>query len=356
MLVQRLERGRYRLQGYSMPELVSSKTVFEPVTGWAKIPHGIWLKEATSVAVDSNDNVFVFNRGNQPILVFDPDGNVIDNWGNDNPPDKVRIVHDAYGNASQFWETWFIRPHAITIDYEDNIWVVDDNAHQIHKMSKSGEYLMTIGSGTPAPAQSGDMFHRPTDVAVSKKTNEIFISDGYDNSRVHRLDSEGKLIKSWGTIGTDPGEFNVPHNLALIDDEEVIVCDRENYRVQVFDLDGNYSREWPVHKAVAVEVTGTGDDVRIYVAEQGPTKGSPNRGEPNLGNRVGVYDREGNRLTRFGSIHHGEEADQFLWPHSMAVNSHGDIYVAEVSYVEMGMLQDPPREMTSLRKWKRTVV
>jgi DNA-binding beta-propeller fold protein YncE len=337
-----------------MPAIVTSNTVFEPVPLWAKVPHGIWFREATSVAVDADDNVFVFNRGNKPILVFDPDGNVINMWGNDNPPDDVRITHDAYGNASQFWDTWFNRPHAITIDHEGNIWVVDDNAHQIHKMTKSGDYLMAIGSGTPAPKQSGDMFHRPTDVAISKTTNEIFITDGYDNSRIHRLDPDGKLIKSWGTIGTDPGEFNVPHNLALIDDEEVIVCDRENYRVQVFTLDGEFLREWQVHKAVAVEVTGTGDDVRIYIAEQGPTKGSPNRGEPNLGNRVGVYDREGNRITRFGSELMGEKPDQFLWPHSMAIDSKGDVYVAEVSYVEWGMIQEPRREMPSLRKWART--
>ena len=337
-----------------MPAIVTPNTVFEPVPLWAKVPHGIWLREATSVAVDADDNVFVFNRGNKPILVFDPDGNVINMWGNDNPPDAVRITHDAYGNASQFWDTWFNRPHAITIDHEGNIWVVDDNAHQIYKMTKSGDYLMTIGSGTPVPKQSGGMFHRPTDVAISKTTNEIFITDGYDNSRIHRLDADGKLIKSWGTIGTDPGEFNVPHNLALIDDEEVIVCDRENYRVQVFTLNGEFLREWPVHKAVAVEVTGTGDDVHIYVAEQGPTKGSPNRGEPNLGNRVGVYDREGNRITRFGSELMGEGPDQFLWPHSMAIDSKGDVYVAEVSYVEWGMIQEPRREMPSLRKWART--
>ncbi|MEE2841861.1 MAG: peptidyl-alpha-hydroxyglycine alpha-amidating lyase family protein [Chloroflexota bacterium] len=336
-----------------MLPLVSSDTIFEPVPHWAKIPHGVWLKEATSVAVDKDDNVFVFNRGNKPMLVFDPDGNVIDMWGNDNPSDDVRISRDPYGNAMQFWNTWFNRPHAVTIDHEGNVWVVDDNGQQIHKMSKSGEFLMSIGSGEAAPKQSGKMFNRPTDVAISKKTGEIFITDGYDNSRIHRFDAEGKLMMSWGVIGTDPGEFNVPHNLALIDDEEVAVCDRENYRVQIFSLDGEFKRQWMVHKACAIEVTGTGDDVRIYVAEQGPTRGSPNRGEPNLGNRVGIYDRDGNRILRFGSREIGEEPDQFLWPHSMAIDSHGDVYVAEVSFVEIGKDENPPREMASLRKWRR---
>lgn len=336
-----------------MPATVSTDTVFEPVPFWAKVPHGIWLREATSVAVDKDDNVFVFNRGNKPMLVFDPDGNVIDMWGNDNPTGDVRIVTDPYGNSMQFWNTWFTRPHAVTIDHENNVWVVDDSGNQIHKMSKSGEYLLTLGTGEAAPRQSGEMFNRPTDVAISEKTGEIFISDGYGNSRVHRLDPEGNHIKSWGVSGTDPGEFNLPHNIALIDDDEVIVCDRESHRVQVFSIEGEYLRQWMVHKAVAVEVTGTGDDVRIYVAEQGPTSGSPGRGVSNLGNRVAVYDREGNRVARFGSTEFGEEPDQFLWPHSLAIDSHGDVYVAEVSYVEWGRYQNPQREMASLRKWKR---
>ena len=336
-----------------MPELVTSSTEFEPVPHWAKIPHGLWLKEATAVAVDAEDNVYVFNRGVQPILVFDPDGNVINMWGNDNPPDKVRILTDPYGNKSMFWDTWFSRPHAITIDHEGNVWLVDDTGHQINKMSPDGKYLMQIGDGKEAEAQSGEMFNKPTDVAISKTTGDIFISDGYGNSRVHRLDKDGNHILSWGTSGTDPGEFNLPHNLALIDDEEVIVCDRENYRVQVFSIDGEFRREWNAHKAVAVEVTGTGDDVRIYVAEQGPTTGSPSRGNKNVGNRVGVYDRHGNRLTRFGSDTFGEGPDQFLWPHSMAIDSQGNVYVAEVSFVEWGRYQEPQREFASLRKWKR---
>ena len=83
-----------------MPNKVSTKTEFQPDPHWAKVPHGIWMREATSVAVDKNDNVFVFNRGNKPVLVFNQLGEVIDMWGNDNPPDKVRIIRDPYGNAS----------------------------------------------------------------------------------------------------------------------------------------------------------------------------------------------------------------------------------------------------------------
>src|SRR5690606_27377482 len=109
-------------------------------------------------------------------------------------------------------------------------------------------------------------------------------------------------------------QFSLPHNLALIDDEEIVVCDRENHRVQVFTLVGKFLRGWPAHKAVAVTVTGSGDDVRIYVAEQGPPP--VQQGVARLGNRVGVYTRDGEMVNRFGAEHYGQEPDQFLWPHS----------------------------------------
>jgi hypothetical protein len=107
-----------------------------------------------------------------------------------------------------------------------------------------------------------------------------------------------------------------------------------------------------VHKAVAVEVVGTGDDARLYIAEQGPPQ--VQRGVARIGNRVGVYSREGELLCRFGAEHFGQEPDQFLWPHSLAVDSHGDVYVAEVSFVEWGRHQRPPVDNpASLRKWRR---
>ncbi|MEX0761702.1 MAG: peptidyl-alpha-hydroxyglycine alpha-amidating lyase family protein [Dehalococcoidia bacterium] len=328
----------------------TAETVYEPVPGWAKIPHGYWLKEATSVAVDSQDRVYVFNRGNMPMLVFDPDGNLVDHWGNDKPWGDVVIRTDPYGNKLQFWNTWFQRPHAVSFDKDDNLWLVDDVGHQVLKADRKGNILMTIGSGEPAPRQSGGMFNRPTDVAVSPTTGEVFISDGYGNSRVHRLDRDGNHILSFGEPGTDPGQFSLPHNLALVGEDMLAVCDRENHRVQMFTIDGEFVRQWHVHKAVAV-FAGRDGDANLYVAEQGPPP--VQRGVPNLGQRVSIYTRDGQLVKRFGNPLPGEEPDQFLWPHSVSVDSRGDVYVAEVSFVEVGRHLDPPREMASLRKWRR---
>ena len=339
-----------RLDGWESRKGEKSIMRFEPVAGWAKVPHGVWLKEATSVAVDAHDNVYVFNRGNFPMVVFSDDGEVIETWGTDNPWSPTLTQTDPYGNHSHVWNTWFKRPHAITVDSEGFLWLVDDTGNQIHKMTPEGRFVMTVGNGDPAPKQSGQMFNSPTDVAVHPKTGEIFISDGYGNSRVHRLDPSGRHILSWGKSGTDNGEFSLPHNIAITGDDEIVVCDRENHRVQMFSIEGEFIRKWHVHKPTAVFCAKDGN---IYVGEQGPPP--VQQGVPNLGNRVSIYTPDGELVARFGNSHFGEGTDQFLWPHGVGVNSKGEVYVAEVSFVEWGRLQKPIVDNpASLRKWTRT--
>ncbi len=321
---------------------------FEPDPGWAKVPHGVWLREATAVAVDGNDNVYVFNRGNFPVAVFDVEGNFLRTWGEERPWGPVRISKDSYGSSVQSWYTSFKRPHAAFFDTVGNLWLVDDVGNQIHKTTTGGDFLMTIGNGEATERESGRMFCRPTDVAVHEATGNVFISDGYGNSRVHRLKSNGRHVLSWGRSGSTPGAFSLPHNLTVLGDE-VAVCDRENHRIQVFSIEGEFMRQWHVHKPTAIY---TSVDKLLYVGEQGPPP--IQRGVPNLGNRVSIYTTQGELVARFGSPIFGEGADQFLWPHSVAVDSNGDVYVAEVSFVEWGRLQSPVVDNpASIRKWKR---
>ncbi len=326
-------------------------TVYEPVPFWAKIPHGIWMKEATAVAVDADDRVYVFNRGNMPVLVFDRDGNMVDGWGNDTPFVGTELFEDPYGNMMPRWKgSRFMRAHGIIVDHEEHLWLVDDLGNKITKTDKKGNTLMTVGTGEPSGFQSGDPFNRPTDVAVDPKNGDIFISDGYRNSRVHRYDKNGNHITSWGEPGTDEGQFSLPHNLAMFGDDGVIVCDRENHRVQVFSKSGEFRQTWHSHKAVAV-FAGRGDDTNVYVAEQGPPP--VQYGVRNVGHKIQIYDRNGVRVTKFGAELPGEHPDQFNWLHSLCVDSEGSVYAAEVSYVEVGSKMTPPREVVSLRKWRR---
>jgi DNA-binding beta-propeller fold protein YncE len=301
--------------------------VFEPVPFWAKLPHPMFFKEATSVAVDSKDRVYVFNRGQNPMIVFDRNGNFIETWG-----------------AGKF-----NRPHGIYVDANDDLFLADDLDHSVRKISRDGAKThYVLGTpGKPAPWQAGGIFNRPTHTAVSPVSGDVFITDGYGNSRVHRFTAKGRHVMSWGQPGELPGEFSLPHNLTILPDGRVVVCDRENFRVQVFSEEGKFLDQWHMHRPMSIA-----SDARfIYVGEGGAPP--VQKGVPNLGQRVVVLDHSGKEVTRFGNAQSGEGPDQFLAPHGIAVDSHGDVYVAEVSYTAFGSLQNPPREVVSLRKWRR---
>ncbi len=312
-----------------MPGPVDASTKFEPEFGWAKLPHPMTFKEATSVAVDSEDTVYIFNRGKSPVIVFDRDGNYRSHWG----------------------EGDFDRPHGIRTDAEDNLYLIDDIAHMVEKRTRDGKLLMRIGErGKAADWQQGEPFNRPTDVAAHPGSGDIFVSDGYGNSRVHRFSAHGEHQLSWGEPGSRPGQFSLPHNIALLGDDRVIVCDREDFRLQVFTLDGEFVDQVISHRPIAI-YSGPNAGSNIYVAEAGapPVQAGVKR----LGLDVVIYDSDLNEVGRFGNELGGEGVDQFLAPHGMAVDSTGSVYIAEVSYTAHGSQLDPPREVVSLRKWNR---
>jgi streptogramin lyase len=195
---------------------------YEPVEDWAKLPPGWSFKEIGGVGVDRHDNVFVFNRGEHPMIVFDRDGNFLRSFG----------------------EGMFPRAHGVFMAPDDTIWLTDDGDHTVRQCTPEGKVLLTLGiSGKPAPFMSGEPFHRCTHTAMSPQ-GDIYVSDGYGNSRVHKYAPNGKLLLSWGGPGTDPGEFNIAHNITCDADGWVYVADRENHRVQVFDGNGKYETQW----------------------------------------------------------------------------------------------------------------
>ena len=143
-----------------------------------------------------------------PMLVFDADGNLIDHWGNATPHGGQHEIEDPYGARRLVWDGvdygW---PHSVRVDPEGALWLVDVHAHKLTKTDTSGRPLMSLG-GTPAPAQSGDPFNKPTDLAINPSTGDIFVSDGYGNSRVHRYTAQGEHVLSWGESGADDGQFS----------------------------------------------------------------------------------------------------------------------------------------------------
>ena len=181
---------------------------------------------------------------------------------------------------------------------------------------------------------SGEPFHRCTHTALSPK-GEIYVSDGYGNARVHKYSPDGKLLMSWGEPGTDPGQFNIVHNIVTDADGWVYVADRENHRVQVFDGNGKYETQWNnLHRPCALCCCGGGKQPNFIIGELGP--GMPvNRKVPNLGPRLSIVDAKGKRIARLGGENGpGLETGKFLAPHGIALDSKGDIYVGEVGVTD----------------------
>ena len=233
---------------------------------------------------------------------------------------------------------------------DDTIYCTDDYGHCVKKCTLEGKVLMTLGiPGKPTPFMSGEPFHRCTHVALDLVTNDIYVSDGYGNARVHKFSPQGQLLFSWGEPGTDPGQFNFPHNICTDKEGYVYVADRENHRVQVFDSQGKYQTQWNnLHRPCALYMND-GPEQHCFIGELGP--GMPvNKEFPNLGPRISIVDLEGKLLARLGDIRGGEGLGQFIAPHGIAADSRGDIYVGEVSWTISGRFLDSPRDLRSLQK------
>lgn len=212
----------------------TGKYTYELVKDWEKLPHG-WTLGQTAIVTDSQDRVYLFNRGEHPLIVLDREGNYLSSWGEG-------VLTDAHG---------------MFIDGQDNIYLPVKNSHVVLKYDSQGNLLMTLGtwdqpsdtgwSGNYADTvqRAAGPFHRPSDVALSP-AGDLYISDGYGNASVHKFSANGALLFSWGTPGkTAPGEFHVPHGVWVHTDGRVFVADRENNRIQIFTPDGDFLSQWP---------------------------------------------------------------------------------------------------------------
>jgi DNA-binding beta-propeller fold protein YncE len=213
------------LQGFGSPASVPALG-YEPVPDIFQLPPGVNFGPCSGVAVNSQGHIFVFHRGQRALMEFDPAGGYL------------RCVADGL----------FTRPHGLRIDAEDNIWATDIGSHVVVKMNRQGRIQMVLGlKDSNAPwHHAGYMrgFDEPNDVAFGP-AGEIYVSQGHGKgeSRIVAFDANGDFIKTWGGEGDGPGQFNQPHSIVATSDGTLLVADRSNQRIQVFDRDGNYLRE-----------------------------------------------------------------------------------------------------------------
>jgi DNA-binding beta-propeller fold protein YncE len=261
---------------------------YRPAGDWLQLPRGFKFWLVTTMATDKDDNLFIFHRGKQPIVVFDKAGKFLRSWGDG-------TVKTAHG---------------LRLDHEGNVWTTDLGTHQVIKYNPNGKVLLTLGTRNKA-GDTPDRFNKPADVAVSP-AGDIYVADGYGNSRVVKFSRDGKFVKAWGKKGKGPGEFHLVHAIVLDGKGRVYVGDRENNRIQVFDADGRFLEQWRECGApFGLFLQG---EKRMLVAD-------------GRGNHVRILDMNGKLLSRFGP--QGTEASQFLAPHGICADSQGAIYVAE---------------------------
>ena len=242
-------------------------------------------------AIDSKDHVYLTRRDPPAILVYDREGRFLSTLG----------------------EGILSNPHNIWIDPSDRLFCADVDDHTIRIFDTSGELLHTWGTPNRVGA-SGHPFNMPTK-AMASATGEVFVSDGYGQHRVHRFSADGELELSWGEEGTGPGQFALPHDVCIDSRNRVLVSDRTNNRIQIFDRDGRFLKQWT--DIMAPNNIHIDESEIVYVAE------APQR--------VSMFNLDGQLVARWGE--EGEGPGQFIDPvHGISVDSRGDIYVTEVPH------------------------
>ncbi|CAN5306978.1 hypothetical protein BH11BAC6_BH11BAC6_08740 [soil metagenome] len=210
---------------------------YKIVKDWPRLPDNIVLGSLTGIGLDTNQHVFIFHRAKRkwPLFGAMPDTYI--------PEKTILMVDGESGVLLKSWgDHFFIMPHGLTVDQNNNVWVTDVGLHQVFKFSHEGKLLMTLGE----PKVSGNdktHFNLPTDVAVAKD-GSFYVSDGYGNSRIIKFSPDGKYLFEWGKKGDKPGTFNIPHSITLDENENVYVTDRENSRIQVFDSTGKFLKQF----------------------------------------------------------------------------------------------------------------
>jgi DNA-binding beta-propeller fold protein YncE len=312
-LTRAQERAKAKAQ--NVPEIP-----YESAPNFLKLPAGVYFGEVVGVATNSKGHVFVYTRSyDTRLLEFDQTGKFV-----------KEIGEGVYG---------FAFAHAVRVDAQDNIWAVDEGTNMIVKFSPEGKVLMVLGHrpesgevpvtpgfGVAPPAAEPYTFNRQTDVAFDPQGN-IFVSDGYGNSRVVKYDKNGRYITSAGSRGSEPGQLNLPHTLTADAKGNIYVGDRSNSRIQVFDNDLKLKTVYDQVGAPWAVCITPGPHQYLYSSNSNPD----NNNSEIMAVTGEVYKMEldGTILGKFGKP--GKQLGEFSTIHEMDCRSENEIYTAEIN-------------------------
>jgi DNA-binding beta-propeller fold protein YncE len=289
---------------------ISSVISYEVDPSWPeRRPEVVW-GPMSGATTDPQGNIWVVSRKNMQVIEYQPDGKFVQAWG----------------------EGLMAGPHEIKVDGQGNVWLVDNGKHCVLKCSPQGKVLMTLG--TPGESGSDDRhFYKPTDVAISA-AGDVYVADGYGNARVVHFDKDGKFVGAWGKLGVEPGEFNLPHAIAVDSKGRVYVGDRNNARIQVFTADGEFIEQWR-NIVVPCAFCMTKDD-ELWVNGTSPMtwrRIDNMLGYPPKDQLVMKFNTAG-KLLQLWSFPMGEDGKEqpgdLNWAHGMTVDAAGNLYIVDV--------------------------
>lgn len=290
---------------------------YELVKAWPQTSKDYRLGQPTGIGIDKDDHIFVFHRAGRLWTTPFPDSLISANTILELDKESGKILNSWGAN-------YFIMPHGLAVDKENNIWLTDVGLHQIFKFSHEGKLLMKLGVAK-VPGNDSLHFDLPTDVAIADD-GTFYVSDGYGNSRIVKFSATGKFIKSWGTYGSLPGEFIIPHGIAIDKKNTIYVADRQNNRIQLFDTSGTFIKELKndveVQQLPSIAIDKAG---HLFAIDYDPTKKIDSTV---TGSSIIEFDLSQHVKNRFGAT--GAANRTTCWFHDLAIDSDGNIYVGDI--------------------------